>query len=176
MDVELSRTFPVPRKKGFEYVMDVGTWAAWSPFSVAEPAGVKWEKKRDLVEFAYRTPLGFPVTGAARLKKVVADELIGLTLMMPGIPDLPLTLEFAHAGPGAFTLMIKVHVEEPESFWAGRGSWPRSRSWPLTPTWERGMGSPPTRLAKPPLSSAGTLEWSWTRSTPPRPAPGSWTG
>ena len=133
MDVELSRTYPVPRKKGFQYVMDVGTWAEWSPFSVAEPAGVKWEKKRDLVEFAYRTPLGFPVTGAARLKKVVADELVGLTLMMPGIPDLPLVLEFAHAGPGAFTLTIKVHVEEPESFWAD--AWQRMMM--LTPMVKR---------------------------------------
>ena len=118
VDVELSRTYPVPRKKGFDYVMDVGTWAEWSPFLVAEPMGVKWEKKRDLVEFTYRTPIGFPVTGAARLKKVVAGELIDLMLMMPGIPDLPVTCEFAHAGPGAFTLTMRVRVEEPEGFWA----------------------------------------------------------
>lgn len=118
VDVELTRTYPISRHKGFELFMDVGGWAEWTVLRPAEPEKIVWKKKGDSFEYVYKSPIGgVSMPGTAVLDKIVPDEMVRMTLTTKGLPEMPVECEFAHSGPGAFTLVLKVHTKPAEGFW-----------------------------------------------------------
>lgn len=117
MDIELSRTYPVARRKGFEYFMDVGSWSDWTTLDVVAPDEAAWERPGDTIRYARKTSLpGFPIQGTATLDDVTPDESVRMTLSTRGLPAMPVDCRFTHAGPGAFTLTLTVHTEDPVGF------------------------------------------------------------
>lgn len=117
MHVELSRTYPTARHKGFEYVMDVTSWPEWTTLDVTDPEGATWEQPGDRIEYTRKNSLpGFPLQGAAVLDQLVHDEMVRMTLTTTGLPALPVECRFDHAGPGAFTLTLTVDTEDPIGF------------------------------------------------------------
>lgn len=120
MDIELSRTYPLSRSKGFAYFMDVATWDDWTTLTVIDPEKTSWRDPGDLVNYTYSMPIaGVPLKGSAVLDEVVQDELVKMRLCTTGLPDTPVECRFGHAGPGAFTLTLSVHTEDPPGFFGG---------------------------------------------------------
>ncbi len=117
MQVELSRTYPVPRHHGFEYFMDVGSWADWTTLDVTDVEAAVWQQPGDTIRYSRTSGLpGFPMQGTAVLDEVVADELVRMTLTTTGLPAMPIECRFADAGSGAFTLTLTVHTDDPAGF------------------------------------------------------------
>lgn len=117
MHVELSRTYPVNRRAGFDYFMDLATWSEWTTLEVVDPEDSAWEQPGDTIHYARKGSLpGFPMQGTAVLNRVVTDEVVRMTLTTVGLPELPVECRFAHAGPGAFTLTLTVDTPDPAGF------------------------------------------------------------
>ena len=115
--VELSRTYPVSRSKGFAYFMDVAAWDEWTTLTVVEPETTVWREPGDVVNYRYATPIaGVPLNGSAMLEEVRPEELVKMRLRTTGLPDAPVECAFSHAGLGAFTLTLMVHAEDPPGF------------------------------------------------------------
>lgn len=117
MHVELTRTYPVARQKGFEYFMDVGSWAEWTTLEVTAPEEAVWQQPGDTISYSRKSGLpGLPMQGTAVLDEVRPDELVRMTLTTSGLPELPVECRFTNAGPGAFTLTLTVHTVDPAGF------------------------------------------------------------
>lgn len=117
MHVELSRTYPVPRHRGFEYFMDVRSWTDWTTMDIVDREAAVWENPGDKMRYTRKTSLpGFPLKGEVVLDEVTSDELVLMTLTTTGLPVMPVECRFADAGPGAFTLTLTVHTDDPTGF------------------------------------------------------------
>ena len=117
MHVELTRTYPVARHRGFEYFMDVESWTDWTTLDVANPQSAVWHQPGDTIRYTRKGSLpGFPMQGKAVLDEVTSDELVRMTLTTTGLPAMPVECRFTHAGPGAFTLSLAVHTDDPAGF------------------------------------------------------------
>lgn len=117
MHVELSRTYPVSRQEGFGYFMDVGSWPDWTTLDVIDSEAPLWRQPGDAVSYTRKTSLpGFPMQGTAVLNEVDLDEVVRMTLTTTGLPEMPVECRFTDAGPGAFTLTLTVHTEDPAGF------------------------------------------------------------
>lgn len=117
MDIDLSRTYPISRKRGFDYFMDIATWNDWTTLTVQEPETTSWRAPGDVVNYTYRTPIaGVPLKGSAVLDELEPGEVVKLRLRTLGLPDTPVECRFRHSGPGAFTLTLSVHTEDPPGF------------------------------------------------------------
>lgn len=117
MDVELKRTYPVSLQRGFEFFKDVRTWSDWTVLSIADPETAAWNEPGDEVRYSYRPPIpGFTLPGVATLDELIPDELIRMTLTGRGLPPMPVECRFDEAGPGAFTLRLRVHTDPPAGF------------------------------------------------------------
>lgn len=117
MHVELTRTFPVSRKRGFDYFMDVTSWTDWTTLDMTNAETVVWEKPGDAIRYSRKTALpGFAMKGEAVLDEVEEDERILMTLTTTGLPAMPVACRFAHAGRGAFTLTLTVDTVDPSGY------------------------------------------------------------
>jgi len=120
MHVELSRTYPLSRGKGFAYFMDISTWDDWTTLTILDADTTSWREPGDVVNYTYATPIaGVPLKGSAVLDEVTPEELVKMRLRTAGLPDTPVECRFGHSGPGAFTLTLTVHTEDPAGFFAG---------------------------------------------------------
>jgi hypothetical protein len=115
MHLEMSRTFPVPRKDGFAYIINPETWEEWSPIEVAQPEEVQFGKVGDLVAFTYR-PLAFPIHGQVTLEAIEPGDMAKLLFAQRGFTDVTMRWEFANAGAHAFTLHVVMDWED-EGWW-----------------------------------------------------------
>jgi uncharacterized protein YndB with AHSA1/START domain len=112
--VELTRTFPVPRKKAFHYLDDFATWPRWyaGMLEILEPDAAAWDDPGDKVRFAYKL-LGRRIEGECTLEEVRAGELVKFTATIPMVGDVHQEWWYRDAGEGAFTLKVAMETGEP---------------------------------------------------------------
>lgn len=114
MRVELMRTYPVPRKKAFDYLDDFTTWPTWytGMLEIVEPAMAAWSSPGDKVRFAYKL-LGRRIEGECTLEEVREAELVKFTATIPMVGNVHQEWWYGEAGEGAFTLRVVMETDEP---------------------------------------------------------------
>jgi hypothetical protein len=117
MRVELMRTFPVSRKKAFDYLDDFTTWPTWyaGMLEIIEPDKATWSAAGDKVRFAYKL-LGRRLEGECTLEEVHEAELVKFTATIPTVGDVHQEWFYSDAGDEAFTLKVILETEEATSF------------------------------------------------------------
>ena len=117
MRTELTRTFPVPLKKGFDYTDDFKIWPSWyaGMTHIIEPETGEWAAPGDRVRFGYKL-LGRHLEGVSILEERVDGEMARFRTEVPGLPVFHFEYRFAAAGSEAFVLKVTMESEEPTSF------------------------------------------------------------
>ena len=117
MKIELTQAFPIPLKKGFDYLDDFRTWPDWynGMIEIIEPALAKWIAPGDEVRWTYRL-LGRKLEGKAVLDSRVEGEFAVFTTKVEGLPEIHWEYRYAEAGPEAFVLKVVMETEEATSF------------------------------------------------------------
>ena len=118
MRIEMHRTFPVPRKVGFDFITDFHHWPEWISMDLVEDKKAAWGKKGDKVPFMYKS-LGVPVKGLGELEKIVPGEMVIAEFEAGPLPETEFELHFENAGAHAFTLTFIAEAELPEG-WLGK--------------------------------------------------------
>jgi uncharacterized protein YndB with AHSA1/START domain len=115
--VELTRTYPVPRKKAFDYLDDFTTWPTWYTgiLEILEPDNAVWNTAGDKVHFAYRL-LGRRLEGECTLTEVRDGELVKFTATMPMVGEVHQEWFYSNAGEDACTLKVSAETAEPTSY------------------------------------------------------------
>jgi hypothetical protein len=111
------RTFPVPRKKAFDYLDDFTTWPTWyaGMLEIIEPETAAWNEAGDKVRYAYRL-LGRRIEGECTLEEIREAELAKFTAKAPMVGDVHQEWAYSDAGDSAFTLKVTMETDEPTSF------------------------------------------------------------
>lgn len=117
MRTDMTRTFPVPLKKGFDYIDDFKMWPDWyaGMIEILDPEKGRWHTPGDEVRFAYRL-LGRRLEGKAILDEYRETELVRFHTEVPGIPVVHCEYHYRLAGDEAFVLKVVLETEEPTSF------------------------------------------------------------
>ena len=117
MRTDMTRTYPVPLKKGFDYIDDFKTWPDWyvGMTEILEPEKGAWHIAGDEVRFAYKL-LGRRLEGKAILDEYRETELVKFHTEVPGLPVVYFEYHYREAGEAAFVLKVIMETEEPTSF------------------------------------------------------------
>lgn len=117
MRVDLTKTFPVPRKKAFDYLDDFRTWPSWyaGMLEIIEPDKALWSSPGDKVRFAYKL-LGRRLEGECTLEEVREAEFVKFTATIPTVGDVHQEWYYSDAGDAAFSLRVIMETTEPTSF------------------------------------------------------------
>jgi hypothetical protein len=117
MQTDMTRTYPVPLKKGFDYADDFKTWPDWyvGMAEILEPEKGAWRAAGDEVRFAYKL-LGRRLEGKAILDEYRETELVKFHTEVPGLPVVYFEYHYREAGEAAFVLKVIMETEEPTSF------------------------------------------------------------
>ena len=111
MRFEMTRTFPVPRQQGWDFVEDFHTWPDWLNVDIVDPEEAARSKPGDTVKVAGKM-LGMRFPGELVLEETTAPEMSRTLWRWPGWPDVHVEQHYSHAGPGAFTLRLVAYVDE----------------------------------------------------------------
>jgi len=114
---ELTHLFPVPLKKGFDYIDDFRMWPSWyvGMTEITAPETCAWIEPGDEVRFGYKL-LGRHLEGVAILEERKVGELARFRTEVPGLPVIHFVYDYSEAGPEAFELKVAMETEEPTSF------------------------------------------------------------
>ena len=114
MRVEIKRTFPVPRKKAFDYLDDFHTWPMWysGVLEILDADTAAWDKQGDMVRFAYKL-LGRRLEGQTFLDEVDDGAYVKMHSTMPMVGEVRHEWIYEDAGEGAFTLIGIMETDEP---------------------------------------------------------------
>lgn len=117
MRAELTHTYPVPLKKGWDYTDDFTMWPAWyaGMTQIIEPETGAWAEPGDRVRYGYKL-LGRHIEGVAILEETIEHELTRFRTETPGLPTFHFEYRLAEAGTEAFVLKVVMETEEPTSF------------------------------------------------------------
>lgn len=117
MRTEMTRTYPVPLKKGFDYIDDFKTWPAWyvGMTDIIEPETCAWSVPGDKVRFGYKL-LGRRLEGFTILDERLDTELARFHTEVPGLPVIHFEYRYMSEGPEAFMLTVVMESEEPTNF------------------------------------------------------------
>lgn len=117
MRTDMTRTYPVPLKKGFDYATDFRTWPDWyvGMAEILDPEDVTWIEPGDEVRFAYKL-LGRRLEGRAILDEMREAELVRFHTEVPGLPVVYFEYRYREVGDQAFVLTAMMETEEPTSF------------------------------------------------------------
>lgn len=117
MRTDMTRTFPVPLKKGFDYATDFRTWPDWyvGMAEILDPDDATWIEPGDELRFAYKL-LGRRLEGTAILDEMRDAELVKFHSEVPGLPVVYFEYRYREAGDQAFVLTAIMETEEPTSF------------------------------------------------------------
>ena len=114
MRLEMTRTFPVPRKQGWDYAEDFHTWPEWLDVAVVDPESSSWEQPGDTVQVTSRM-LGLRFQGSLTLEERVVPEKSRTLWHWRGSPDFHIEQHYEEAGPGAFTIRVVAYVDDAAS-------------------------------------------------------------
>lgn len=125
MRFEMTRTFPVPRQRGWDYIEDFHTWPEWQNVEIVDPEDCARARPGDTVKVAGKM-LGLRFPGELILEEMVVPEMSRTLYRWPGWPDIHVEQHYSHAGPGAFTLRLVAYLDE------DAGLLGRSTAWLMT--------------------------------------------
>jgi hypothetical protein len=113
----LTHTYPVPLKKGFDYLDDFKMWPDWyvGMASIVKPEEGAWIDPGDEVRFIYKL-LGRRLEGLAILEERKEGELVKFRTEVPGLPTVHFEYHYAEAGTENFVVRVAMETEEPTSF------------------------------------------------------------
>ncbi len=117
MHAEHAHTYPVPLKKGFDYISDFRTWPLWyvGMTEIVEPEACGWTDPGDEVRYRYKL-LGRQIDAVSILDESVDLERKTFRTASPGLPEARWEYRYATAGSEAFILRVVLETEEPTSF------------------------------------------------------------
>lgn len=117
MHTELTRTYPVPLKKGFDYIDDFRMWPDWyvGLTHLIEPEKGAWSEPGDEVRFQSKL-LGRRIEGRCVLDEKTEGEMARYHVVVPSLPIVHFAWHYTGAGPEAFTAKVEMETEEPTSF------------------------------------------------------------
>lgn len=117
MRTELTYTYPVALKKGFDYLDDFRMWPDWyvGMMGIIDPETCAWAKPGDKVRFAYKL-LGRRIESTATLDKRQEVEFDVFRTEVPGLPVVHFEYHYSTTEPETFTLRVVMETEEPTSF------------------------------------------------------------
>lgn len=124
MRLEMTRTFPVPRQQGWDYIEDFRTWPDWMDVELVDPDDCARSKRGDTVTVIGKMfGLRFPGHGKLVLEKMVVSEMSRTRWEWPGWPDVHIEQHYSHAGPGAFSLRVVAYVDDDVSLLGKSAGW-----------------------------------------------------
>lgn len=114
MRKEISRTFPVPRKKAYDYLVDFHNWPLWYSglIEILEPDTAAWAMPGDKVGFVYKL-LGRRLEGECLLEEMEPAEYVKMTTSMPAVGETHFEWFYSDAGDDSVTLRAIMETEEP---------------------------------------------------------------
>ena len=114
---EHAHTYPVPLKKGFDYVSDFHTWPFWyvGVIELVDPELCGWIDPGDRVHYRYKI-LGRQIDASSVLDERIELERTNFRTVSRGFPDVHWEYRYAAAGHEAFILRVVMETEEPTSF------------------------------------------------------------
>jgi hypothetical protein len=117
MRTELTYTYPVALKNGFDYLDDFRMWPDWyvGMLGIIDPETCAWAEPGDKVRFAYKL-LGRRIEGTTILESWHEAELIAYHTEVPGLPVVHFEYHYSTTEPETFTLRVVMETEEPTSF------------------------------------------------------------
>jgi hypothetical protein len=118
MNLEMMRTYPVPVKDAFAYMLRFKMWPKWAGIHEIKPKGSKWETPGDIVHFVYQPFAAVGFEGELEMVELKTDKLVKALFRMPGIDEATMTWLFTPVGDKAFTLKIELETPELEAWWA----------------------------------------------------------
>ena len=105
MHLEIARTFPISRNRGFEYMRDLTKWHEWMPMTV-DPAEMT---------FIYNPVKAVGFDGKLEILDEQLHESCSFSFDAAGFPPVEMKWVFSHAGPSAFTL--RLYLTTPSEDW-----------------------------------------------------------
>jgi len=117
MRAEISREFPVPLKKGYDYLVDWRMFPQWrvGMVEVLNPETAAWSNPGDKFRFAYRM-LGRTVEGESVLEDIREQELLRFTSTVPGLGSVTETWRYQPIEDELFAISVVMESTEPTSF------------------------------------------------------------
>ena len=114
MRKEITRTFPVPRKNAYDYLVDFHTWPLWytGVIEILEPEKAVWEKPGDIVRYAYKL-LGRRMEGQVVLEEMDPAVYVKMMSTIPTVGESHFEWFYSDAGDDSFTLKVVMETEEP---------------------------------------------------------------
>jgi hypothetical protein len=116
MHVEMTRTFPVARKKAYDYLSDFTTWPAWyvGVLEIIDPDTAAWEKPGDQVRYYYRM-LGRRIESVNTLEELREAEFVRFTAKSP-VAEVHFEWTYTDAGEDTFSANVIMETNEPTNF------------------------------------------------------------
>ena len=96
MHLEIARTFPISRNRGYEYMRDLTKWHEWMPRTV-DPGEMTC---------IYNPVKAIGFDGKLEILDEVENESCSFSFDTAGFPPVEMKWMFSHAGPSAFTLRL----------------------------------------------------------------------
>ena len=114
MRTEITRTFPVPRKKAYDYLIDFNTWPLWYTglLEILEPEKASWEKPGDEVPYSYKL-LGRRLEGRVVLEELEPAEYVKMMSTIPAVGESHFEWFYSDEGEDSFKLKVVLETEEP---------------------------------------------------------------
>jgi hypothetical protein len=101
MHLDIARTFPIGRNRGYEFMRDLSKWSLWTPLEIGE----------DEETFTFSPVKGMGITGTLSIVEETPPEMCSFVFASKGFPEVDIRCTFDHAGPGAFTLRLFLATE-----------------------------------------------------------------
>ena len=98
MQLEIARTFPISRNRGYEYMRDLTKWHEWMPMTV-DP---------EEMTFIYNPVKAIGYDGKLEILDETLHESCSFSFDAAGFPPVEMQWTFSHAGPSAFTLRLLI--------------------------------------------------------------------
>lgn len=111
MQIEMMRTFPVPRQQGWDYLEEIRNFPESFGIEVIDLETSSWDKPGDTIQVAGKM-LGIRLTGTFVLEEKVVAEYSRRLARWRGEPEMHVEQHYEEAGPGAFTLRWVVYLDE----------------------------------------------------------------
>ncbi len=96
MHLEIARTFPISRNRGYDYMRDLTKWHEWMPMTV--------DAKE--MTFIYNPVKAIGFDGKLAVLEETRNEMCSFSFDTAGFPPVEMKWTFSHAGPSAFTLRL----------------------------------------------------------------------
>jgi hypothetical protein len=112
----LEHTFPVSRKRAFDFLDDFTTWPAWyvGVLEIIDPDAAAWDKPGDTVRYYYKL-LGRRLESLNTLEEVREAEFLKFTASSV-VAEVHFEWTYRDVGDDAFSMSVVMETTEPTNF------------------------------------------------------------